>query len=103
MKGKAQAIDDTFRQQFQDAYKRFSSNGERVLGFAYMQLDSALYGADKDESYSLEQLNFLPTDRLHVRGFGGANGPAARRCGRCRTRSARRGREGADGDRRSSA
>lgn len=38
--GQVTTIDDEFKTQFQDAYEHFAGNGERVLGFAQLEIDS---------------------------------------------------------------
>jgi sodium/potassium-transporting ATPase subunit alpha len=37
--GTPTSIDDDFKKQFQDAYEHFAGNGERVLGFAQLEID----------------------------------------------------------------
>ena len=51
-RGKLQDIDDEFKEQFQLAYETFGGFGERVLGFAQIELDEKEYPADMDNKYN---------------------------------------------------
>lgn len=67
-------IDDAFHRAFQETIEKFASfgllpcvcvfdrvllnAGERVLGFAHLELDPKEYGPDKDGTYSMDKGNF---------------------------------------------
>ena len=51
-RGKTQDIDDEFKEQFQLAYETFGGFGERVLGFAHLELDEKEYPPDMDTKYN---------------------------------------------------
>ena len=51
-RGKIVDIDDEFKEQFQMAYETFGGFGERVLGFAQLELDEKEYPPEMDTKYS---------------------------------------------------
>jgi len=51
-------IDEEFKAQFTAAYESFANQGERVIGFAYMDLPLDRFPPEFDEQYSLEPPNF---------------------------------------------
>jgi magnesium-transporting ATPase (P-type) len=67
-KGVRTPIGDTFRDEFDSAYKRFGSYGERVLAFAELELDPKTYKPSMDTQYDA-RLNNFPTSGLTFVGL----------------------------------
>lgn len=61
-RGSPVPIDDSFKAAFQLAYETFAGFGERVLGFAQLELGTE-FGPEMDGKYSIEAQNF-PTSGL---------------------------------------
>ena len=77
-RGKTQDIDDEFKEQFQLAYETFGGFGERVLGFAQLELDEKEFPPDMDTKYNqkvshLPQPPYLTTMRPHTSGVSAAH------------------------------
>ena len=51
-RGKIQPIDEEFKENFQMAYETFGGFGERVLGFAQLELEEKEFPAEMDTQYS---------------------------------------------------
>jgi magnesium-transporting ATPase (P-type) len=62
-RGEIVPIDDRFKKEFTSAYESFGSRGQRVLGFAMLDLDAATYGSKFDGEYS-QQPDMIPTEGL---------------------------------------
>jgi len=67
-RGKVLPIDDEFKHNFQQAYETFGSFGERVLGFAHLELDENEYPPEMDTQYNAEKKNF-PSEGLVFLGL----------------------------------
>jgi len=67
-RGKVYPIDDEFKRNFQQAYETFGSFGERVLGFAHLELSLEMYPPEMDTQYNQEKENF-PTSGLVFLGL----------------------------------
>lgn len=67
-KGERTPIDNAFRDEFDSAYKRFGSYGERVLAFAELELDPKTYKPSMDSQYDVRKNNF-PTSGLTFVGL----------------------------------
>ena len=53
-RGKVQPIDEEFKENFQLAYETFGGFGERVLGFAQLELEEKEYPPNMDTQYSVK-------------------------------------------------
>jgi magnesium-transporting ATPase (P-type) len=67
-KGEKREVDDKFKEEWDSAYKRFGTYGERVLGFAELELDPKIYKSSMDKEYNAQKNNF-PTDGLTFVGL----------------------------------
>jgi magnesium-transporting ATPase (P-type) len=50
-RGEKKPIDERFKSEFKEAYERFGNMGQRVLGFAMLDLPEDQFGADFDSQY----------------------------------------------------
>jgi len=66
-RGQKKEMDENYMAEFQDNYEIFASYGERVIGFAYLELDEKNFGPDKDAQYK-DGLEF-PTSGLTFLGI----------------------------------
>jgi hypothetical protein len=62
-RGEIIAMDERFKSEFQQAYESFGSKGQRVLGFAMLDLPEADFGSKFDAQYA-EQSAKIPTSGL---------------------------------------
>ncbi len=62
-RGEVKEIDDRFRSEFQESYERFGNMGQRVLGFASLELPEDQFGAAFDDKYQTESEK-VPTSGL---------------------------------------
>ena len=67
-RGQTRPVDAEFRSAFSASYRMFGNRGERVLGFAWLELDAARFPPEFDSKYSLEENNF-PTAGLTFIGL----------------------------------
>jgi len=62
-RGARLSIDETFRADFEEAYERFGNLGQRVLGFAALDLPEAQFGQAFDDRYATDS-DKVPTTGL---------------------------------------
>jgi sodium/potassium-transporting ATPase subunit alpha len=62
-RGEVCEIDERFRSEFQESYERFGNLGQRVLGFASLELPEDQFGAAFDDKYQTEA-DKVPTSGL---------------------------------------
>jgi len=67
-RGEIHPIDDRFKSEFTDAYERFGSMGQRVLGFAMLDLPEDKFGSKFDDKYA-EHSDAVPTSGLVFTGL----------------------------------
>ena len=54
--GEEQEFSESYKSKYEDAYIELGSKGERVLGFAHLELDPKKF--DDDYDYDTEDVNF---------------------------------------------
>jgi len=62
-RGEVRPIDARFKAEFNDSYERFGSMGQRVLGFASLELPPEQFGAKFDSQYASKS-ELVPTSGL---------------------------------------
>lgn len=67
-RGEVRPLTDEFRASYEAAYSSFGRRGERVLGFAYQELDLVKYGPAQDDTYRVEDGNY-PSSGLTFLGL----------------------------------
>lgn len=65
-RGKILPIDEEFNEHFQAAYETFGGYGERVLGFAQLELDEKEFPPEMDTKYSQKEENYPTKDLVFL-------------------------------------